>query len=261
MASVNHETVWTLGVLRMIRLIIILLSVVVFLILSIPVFFVEWGIGKFAPHARDISSLRIVQFMFKLILLLTGSKIRVIGEENVPKDTPVLYIGNHRSYFDIVVTYARCPGLTGYVAKDSMKKIPLLSTWMKRLYCLFLDRSNIREGMKTILKGIEQIKGGISMCIFPEGTRNKDADAPMLPFKEGSFKMAEKTGCPIIPMALTNTADIFENHIPWIRPANIILEYGKPICVRELTKDERKFLGAYTQKAIQDMLDQHQNML
>lgn len=262
MAALHHKTVWTLGKrVFMIRLIIILLFVVAFLILSIPILFVEWIIGKFAPHARDISSLRIVQFVFKLIMLLTGSKVRIIGEENVPKDTPVLYIGNHRSYFDIVLTYSRCPGLTGYVAKDSMKKIPLLSTWMERLYCLFLDRTNIKEGMKTILKGIEQMKNGVSMCIFPEGTRNKDAAAPMLPFKEGSFKMAEKTGCPVIPMALTNTADVFENHIPWIRPANIILEYGKPIYIKELDKEDRKFLGAYTQKIIQDMLDEHQKML
>ena len=245
----------------MIRTIIIAIFIVAFLILSIPILFVEWIIGKFAPHARDISSLRIIQFIFKLITLLTGSKVTVIGEENVPKDTAVLYIGNHRSYFDIVLTYARCPGLTGYVAKDSMKKIPLLSTWMERLYCLFLDRSNIKEGLKTILKGIEQIKGGISMCIFPEGTRNRDANGPMLPFKEGSFKLAEKTGCPIIPMALTNTADIFENHIPRIRPAHVILEYGKPIYVKELDKETRKFLGAYTQQIIQDMLDEHQKML
>ncbi len=245
----------------MIRLIIIVLLVVSFLILSIPILMVEWLIGKFAPHARDISSLRIIQFIFKLIMLLTGSKVTVIGEEHVPKDQAVLYIGNHRSYFDIVLTYARCPGLTGYVAKDSMKKIPLLSTWMERLYCLFLDRKNIKEGMKMILKGIEQIKGGISMCIFPEGTRNKDPEGPMLPFKEGSFKMAEKTGCPIIPMAITNTADIFENHIPWIRPANIILEYGEPIYVKELSKEDKKFLGAYTQRAIQTMLDGHSTML
>ena len=245
----------------MIRLIIIVLLVVTFLILSIPILMVEWLIGKFAPHARDISSLRIIQFIFKLIMLLTGSKVTVIGEEHVPKDQAVLYIGNHRSYFDIVLTYARCPGLTGYVAKDSMKKIPLLSTWMERLYCLFLDRKNIKEGMKMILKGIEQIKGGISMCIFPEGTRNKDPEGPMLPFKEGSFKMAEKTGCPIIPMAITNTADIFENHIPWIRPANIILEYGEPIYVKELSKEDKKFLGAYTQRAIQTMLDGHSTML
>ena len=243
----------------MIRLILIVITVVGFLILSLPILAVEWIIGKFAPRARDISSLRIVQFIFKLILLLTGSRITVVGEAHVPKDTPVLYIGNHRSLFDTVLTYARCPGLTGYVSKDSMKKIPILSIWMERLYCLFLNRTDIREGMKTILKGIEQIKNGISMCIFPEGTRSTEPE--MLPFKEGSFKMAEKTGCPIIPMAITNTADIFENHFPWIRPANVILEYGEPICIKELAKEERKFLGTYTRNIIQDMLKEHQKML
>ena len=198
----------------MIRLILVLFAVVAFLILSIPILIVEWLIGKKNPKFRDESSLHIVQFMFRLIQWLAGTKVTVIGEENVPKDIPVLYIGNHRSFFDIVITYARCPRLTGYVAKDSMKKVPLLSVWMERLYCLFLNRTDIKEGLKTILTGIEQIKNGISMCIFPEGTRNKgDDETKLLPFKEGSFKMAEKTGCPIIPMAITNSAEIFEDHI------------------------------------------------
>ncbi len=244
----------------MIRFIIVVILVVGFLILSIPVLILEWLIGKFAPKARDISSLRIIQAVFKLILWVTGSQITVIGEENVPKNTPVLYIGNHRSFFDILLTYSRCPGLTGYVAKDGMEKVPLLSIWMKRLYCLFLNREDIKQGLKTILKGIEQIKGGISMCIFPEGTRNKTKDELVLPFKEGSMKMAEKTGCPIIPMAITNSADIWENHFPTIRPAKIIVEYGKPIYIKELDKEDRKFLGAYSQKIITEMLIKHQSM-
>ena len=89
------------------------------------------------------------------------------GRKMYQKDQPVLYIANHQSYFDIVVSYSRCPGLTGYIAKDGLEKVPILSIWMKRLYCLFLNRQDIKEGMKTILKGIDQIKHGISMCIFP----------------------------------------------------------------------------------------------
>lgn len=236
----------------MIRLLIVAITVIGFLILSIPILIVEWIIGKFKPETRDLSSLRIVQFMFRLILWETGSNITVIGHENVPTDTPVLYVANHRSYFDILLTYCRCPGLTGYVAKDSMEKIPLLSIWMKRLYCLFLNRTDVREGLKTILTGIEQMKDGISMCIFPEGTRNHETD--MLPFKEGSLKMAEKTGYPIIPIAITNSAEIFENHFPKIKPAKVILEYGAPIYPKELSKEERKFMGAYTQNIISEML-------
>ena len=244
----------------MIRSLLIVILIVAFLILSIPILIVEWIIGKFNPYARDISSLRIVQFMFKLILFIAGTKVTVIGEDRIPKDTPVLYVGNHRSYFDVVLTYARCPGLTGYVAKDSMKKIPLLSSWMKRLHCLFLNRSDIKEGLKTILQGIDQMKNGVSMCIFPEGTRNKTDDL-MLPFKEGSFKIAEKSGCPIIPMAITNSADVLEAHMPRVKKAHVIVEYGKPIYPNELDKEQKKKIGAYCQNVIAEMLEKNKSMI
>ena len=246
----------------MIRYLAVVVLVVGFLVLSIPVLLVEWLIGKWNPKARDLSSLRIVQFMFRLLLKVSGTRVTVIGEEHVPKDTPVLYIGNHRSLFDILITYARCPGLTGYVSKDSMEKVPLLSSWMRRLYCLFLNRSDIKAGMKTILTGIEQMKNGISMCIFPEGTRNKnEIELDLLPFKEGSFKMAEKSGCPIILMAMNNTAEIFENHFPRIRPTHVILEYSKPIYPKELSKEDRKFLGAYCEKQLKEMITRNQKLI
>lgn len=171
----------------MLRAILALLFAILYLIIGIPVLFVEWIIGKFNRQAADISQLRMVQWAFRVILFICGTRLTIIGEENVPKDQPVLYIGNHRSYFDIIITYSRCPRLTGYVAKDSMKKVPLLSVWMSRLHCLFINRSDVKEALKTILAGIDNIKNGISMCIFPEGTRNKTEDL-MLPFKEGSFK-------------------------------------------------------------------------
>ena len=234
----------------MIRFIIIVLMLFLYLLLGIPVLLIEWIVGKFNQKAKDYSCLRMVQTAFKLML---------IGEENVPRDQAVLYIGNHRSYFDILLTYSRCPRLTGYVAKVEMLRYWLLRDWMKALYCLFLDRKDIKAGLKTILQGIEYIKRGISICIFPEGTRNRTDE--MLPFKEGSMKIAEKTGCPIIPMAITNSAEIFENHIPFIRPCHVILEYGTPILPKELTKEEKKFLGSYTQKQIQKMLDKNKNLV
>lgn len=240
----------------MIRFILVVLFLVLYLILGIPVLLVEWIIGKWNPGLRDISCLRMVQSAFKLILWITGTDITYIGKENIPRDQAVLYVGNHNSYFDILLTYSQCPGLTGYVAKAEMLKIPLLRDWMKRLYCLFLDRSDIKAGLKTILTGIEYIKQGISICIFPEGTRSKDGK--MIPFKEGSMKMASKTGCPIIPMAITGSADIWENHFPKMKPCKVIVEYGAPILPKELTKEEQKFLGAYTQQKIQTMLDRHQ---
>ena len=243
----------------MIRFIIIALMLFLYLLLGIPVLLVEWVIGKFNQEAKDYSCLRMVQTAFKLMLKVAGVRLTVIGEEHVPKDQAVLYIVNHRSYFDILLTYSRCPRLTGYIAKVEMLRYWFLRDWMKALYCLFLDREDIKAGLKTILQGIEYIKRGISICIFPEGTRNRTDE--MLPFKEGSMKIAEKTGCPIIPMAITNSAEIFENHLPFIRPCHVILEYGTPILPGKLSKEEKKFLGSYTQSQIQKMLDKNKSLV
>lgn len=233
-----------------------------FLILGIPVLLVLCLIGKNEKwrYKSDLIALRIVQWAFKVMLFVAGTKITVIGEENVPKDQPVLYIPNHRSYFDILLLYSRVPGLTGFVSKDSMRKFYLLCDWMKKLHCLFLNRENPREGLKTILQGIENINNGISMCIFPEGTRNKNAEE-MLPFKEGSMKMAEKTGCLVIPVALSNTAEIFENHAPWIRSCKVVIEYGTPIDPKTLSRQEIKRLGAACRDRIQEMLDKNETLI
>ena len=90
----------------MIRLIFVALFVVLFLIIGIPVLGIEWLIGKVSKKTMDYSSLRIVQWAFKVIVRLAGIELTVIGEENVP-DEPVLFIGNHRSYFDIILGHRK----------------------------------------------------------------------------------------------------------------------------------------------------------
>lgn len=236
----------------MIRFLILVCFVVLFLILSTPLMLIEWIIGKFNTDIKNRSSLAIVNWGFRCCLKITGVKVTVIGEENVPKDVPVLYVGNHRSYFDILLTYVRVPRPTGYIAKKEMLKIPLLNIWMKNLHCLFLDRDNVKEGLKTILTAIEKVKSGISICIFPEGTRNKVNDT-FLPFHEGSFKVAEKSGCPIVPIAINNSADIYEDHFPKVRKTHVVLEYLPPIYLNGLTKEDRKRVGAYVLEQIKEV--------
>ena len=235
----------------MIRLILVGGFVILFLILSTPIMLVEWLIGKFNPDVKSRSSLAIVNWAFRCVRFLAGSTVEYIGEENVPKDTPVLYIGNHRSFFDIVLTYVRVPRPTGYIAKKSIEKVPLLNVWMRNLHCLFLDRDNIKTGMKTILAAIDLIKSGKSVCIFPEGSRSKTEGA-FLPFHEGSFKIAVKADCPIIPMTIVNSAAVFENQFPKIKKAHVIIEYGKPICIKELPKEQQKQLAPYVQNIIME---------
>ena len=211
----------------MIRLILVITFVVLFLIFTIPVMIVEYIIGKTNPGLKSRSSLTIVNRAFRCVRFLAGTKVDYIGLENVPSDTAVLYIGNHRSFFDVVLTYPMVPRPTGYIAKKEIEKVPLLNIWMRNLHCLFLDRKDIKAGMQTVLEAIDLIKSGISVCIFPEGTRSK-TEGELLPFNEGSFKIASKSGCPIVPMTIVNSASILENQFPFIKKSHVIIEYGTP---------------------------------
>ena len=244
----------------MIRFLIIAILLFLYLVLGIPVLLVEKKKKKKDQEASDYRCLRLVQWMFRVMLRVAGVQVTVIGEENIP-DEPVLFIGNHRSYFDILLTYSRCRRLTGYIAKKEMLRYPLLRDWMNRLYCLFLDRSTPKEGLKTILTAIGYIKRGISICIFPEGARNSGDESSLLPFHSGSFKIAEKAGCPIIPISMNNTAEIFENHLPKVKKTHVVIEYGAPIRLEELDKDTRKHLSTYCSDLIQETIRKNQSLL
>ena len=95
------------------------------------------------------------------------------------------------------------------------------------------------------------MKNGISICIFPEGTRNKVADT-FLPFHEGSFKIAQKAGCPIVPITINNSSAILEDHFPKIKKAHVIIEYGKPVYISDLPAEYKKQPGAYMQQIISE---------
>ncbi len=147
--------------------------------------------------------------------------------------------------------------MTGYVSKKEMESFPLLSIWMKYLYCLFLDRENARAGLKTILTAIEYVKNGVSICIFPEGTRNDGEELSMLDFKDGAFKIATKTGCAIVPISINNMADMFEAHLPRVKKTHVVIEYGQPIYPDKLDKDTKKHIGNYVKNIIQETINKN----
>ena len=242
----------------MIRIIVALIAVILFFTVSFFLILpVEWIIGKFNPKVKEESSLAIVKWAFRLVILISGCKPRVIGHENVPEDEAVLYICNHLSFFDIIITYTLVKGQTCYISKKE-NHVPVLAQYMKNIHCLFLDRKDIRQGMQVILTAIDYVKNGISVCIFPEGTRSRTGE--LLPFKEGSFKIASKSGCKIIPVAITGSSAIFEDHFPLLKKGEVIVEYGKPFTIDELSPEDKKFPGRYTHDLIASMLEKHAQM-
>ena len=238
-------------ILFMIRFIAAILFIVIFLIISIPIQLVLLILRKFNPYAVKTASLKIVSFAFNVVMLICGIKTTVIGEENVPKDQAVLYVGNHRSIFDIVLCYPRVPNPTGFIAKKEVLKVPLLNIWMIYLDCLFLDRKDLRKGLEMVLTAIDKVKNGISIFIYPEGTRNK-TDEPLGEFHKGSFKIAQKSGCPIVPVVVTKTDEILEKHAPFIKGAKVTIEYCKPIIIKELDKEDQKNIDQYVKSIIEE---------
>lgn len=239
----------------MLKFILVVIIVILYLILTLPILLFLWLIGLKKPHVRDVITRAMIRWIFRVVLFVSGVKVTVKGLENHPKDQAVLYIGNHRSYFDILLTYTTMPGPCGFVAKKELGKFPIFNVWMKYIHCLFLDRSDIKQGLQMILSGCEEIKSGTSICIFPEGTRSKTAsETEMLPFHNGSLKIATKTGCPIVPVAITNSREIFEAHLPKIHRTHVTLQYGTPIFPSELTKEEKREIGNYTQQILLEML-------
>ena len=239
----------------MIRFGFCMLVVVFLLIVSIPLLLIEWIIGRFSKRLQNISSMRIVQWNLRFVLLLTGVKVTILGKENILQNEPALYVGNHRSIFDIIITYCQFKNPIAYIAKIELARIPVFSTWGRRMLCLFLDRKDLRQGMQIIQQAIGYIKEGTSVFVYPEGTRNKEEDErDLLEFHEASFRVATKTGCPVIPVASVNTAEIFEAHFPKITPRHVIIEFGAPIYLDQMSREEQRHLGVYTRSLIRDMI-------
>ena len=235
----------------MLRLILVCLWIlIVFIILGIPCLLLVFLVGLFSPALKNKLSQAFVVLVSGGITFLSGEKIIVTGLENIPRDESVLYISNHRSFYDIFTAYRYFPGLTACVAKIEWKKLPLLKQWMDNLHCIFLNRKNSREGLKAIIKAAEELRGDHSVWICPEGTRSHSDT--LLPFHEGSFRAAFQSGRPVIPMTFTHTDDIFENHLPWIKSATVHLHFDAPLPAENLSRNEQKELIDKVQRIIQE---------
>ena len=243
----------------MLRTIITVTFVVIFLIISIPIWLILLIIGLFSKHKKDILAYNIVAWAFGVVAFLSGVKYEVHGLENIPKDQAVLYIGNHQSFFDVVLGYHICPAITGFMSKKTFEKVPLLNVWMHMNYCLCLTRTDPRQDLKLIIKAQEYIKNGISMFIFPEGTRSKTGE--MADFHEASFKIATKTNCPIIPVAFTNTREVFETHLPKLKKTRVIVTFCQPVIPSDLEGEDKKHVGVFVKSIIQNQLDSDANLI
>jgi len=194
----------------------------------------------------------IVKSWSNFVINTAGLNLTVMGKENIP-DGSCLFVGNHQSDFDIPVILSNMKIITGAVAKKEMEKIPILSYWMRQIHCVFMDRENPREALKAISQGVENLKNGYSMFIFPEGTRSKSNK--MGEFKKGSMRLAIKAGVPIVPVTLFDTYKVMEGNNGKIKKANAKLIIDKPIYLDGMSKEEKANISEVVQNIIQSNLN------
>lgn len=241
----------------MIRFFIALIFTILAVLFSLPIHLYFKGQIKKDNLTGWKKAWKYVRGFFRALIFVSGTKVEVRGLENLPKDEPCFYVGNHRSYFDIIILQTITPGPVGFVAKKEFKKIPLLHLYMQDIGCLFLDRENPREGLKTISEATDHLKEGLSMSLFPEGRRNHEAE--LLPFKSGGYRMAEKSESGIVVTAMTGMDDIFENNKPLaLRKKHVIIEFAQPVYPHEMDKAARKDFYDSIPERIVDMQKNHQ---
>lgn len=191
--------------------------------------------------AREIS---------KHVLKRTKTNIVLVGEENIPEGACV-FIPNHEAIFDGFVMIAFINKPFGFIAKMEILKIPLISHWHRAIKTVFIDRDNPRDSVRVINKGVEQLKKGHSMVIFPEGTRSLCSE--MGEFKKGSMKLALKAKVPIVPVTLDGTYKVLETG-DTIRRNTIKITFHKAIYTDNISKEEEKNLAANIENIVRTEL-------
>ena len=180
----------------------------------------------------------ITRYWGKYTIFSTGSKITIIGKENLPTNKNVCYVCNHQGNFDIPAILGSVNHEIGFVAKSSLIYFPIVGLWMKFMGCIFINRSNIKESIRTINKELQTISSGRPILVFPEGTRSKANNIGM--FQPGTLKMLTKIeNIEVVPLTIVNTYKVFEEH-GRIENENIKLYVHKPIKTSDLSKDEAK---------------------
>lgn len=241
------------------RVLIALLFAALIILIDLPLHLITSLIEKVSPGSCTNFRHAYARFAMKGIWLLAGGRATVIGLEKVPTDRPVLFVGNHRSIFDIILAGSLIRYPVGFVAKKELQGTPI-TLIMEEIHCLFLDREDPRQGLKTILKAIDYVKEGISMFIFPEGTRCRE-EGKFLPFHAGSFKIATKAKVPVVPVTLVGMGDLFEDHYPRLKWAPVAIEFGDPIETADLDRNGQKELPDKVRGIMEETYRKNSEML
>lgn len=184
-----------------------------------------------------------------------GAKVIVEGAERVDWSRPYVLVATHASIIDICALFRATPVPLRFMLKHEMTRVPFVGWYAKAMGMCFIERDGSRASMVRSLRAATAIvKAGHALCIFPEGTRNRDGVVG--PFKPGAFQVALAAGVQVVPVAMSGSGAILPPYSFRVRPGTIRVRFGAPIELPEGAPAEvRDRLAVQARQAVVEMMD------
>ena len=183
-----------------------------------------------------------------LVLAVCGARMKINGRENIDKFNSYIYVANHESQLDIPALCVSLKLPLFFIAKQELKKIPVIGWYMAAVGHIFIDRSDRNKAMKSMKMAAQKIKSGKNVISFPEGTRNKDGKMKL--FKRGSFVIASEGDIGVVPVSIRGSREILPSGSFTVKPGTIYVNIGRPIYHKDLSGPEVDEFAAYVKAEV-----------
>lgn len=189
------------------------------------------------------------------MLAAAGVRLRVEGVDRLEPGEPAILACNHQSALDIWALMAALPVSVRFVAKEELARIPIFAQGCRAAGHVFVDRGSPGSALEAMDRaGREMRRRGITLAIFPEGTRS--SDGRLRGFKRGSFRLAKRTGAPIYPVALEGGARILPKGRRRIRPGELEIHVGEPLPAERVQEMGRREVARRVHDRVEGMLEE-----
>ncbi len=225
--------------------------VYVFRYLAVSLYTVFWGVigivnGCFDRSGRGVTW--VGRQWVGWILATCGIRVETDGLDRFDRKRPYVVMCNHQSVIDIAALVVTLPLDWRFVAKRELTWIPFFGWALALGGQVIVDRGRRQRAVASLRRAAERIRGGISVIIFPEGTRS--ATGELIPFKSGGFHLALESGVPILPATVSGSRYITPKRSLRIESGTVKIVYGEPISTAEYTLEQRGALKERVREAI-----------
>jgi 1-acyl-sn-glycerol-3-phosphate acyltransferase len=194
---------------------------------------------------------RIARVWAKACVWASGSRLTVVGAENLRKYPAAVYASNHTSYMDTPVIFSALPFQFRILARSILWPIPFIGWYLNRSGQIPIDTNNPRATLSSLGAGAKALRSGMALFVFPEGGRTLNGE--LKPFLSGAAYLAIRSQLPLVPMALSGVYELLPIHTRHIYPSDLTLTVGEPILTAGMTLRQTDELTAQLREAIEKL--------